>query len=103
MRENPFYALISRMTRFDGCAWCAFAELVAEQGFPPDMEAVRRRAYAYYKEELAKKISAGELRALAGPTSEVIRRRLFPSAPIAACGTTSGSRAQAYSIRQEGA
>lgn len=40
---------------FHGAAWAAFAELVAEQGFPPDGEAVRRRAYAYYEEELAKK------------------------------------------------
>ena len=31
--QRPSYAPISRMTRFYGCALCAFAELVAEQGF----------------------------------------------------------------------
>jgi hypothetical protein len=40
---------------FHGAAWRAFAELIAEQGFPPDMEAVRRRCYAYYEEELGRK------------------------------------------------
>jgi hypothetical protein len=36
-----------------GAAWRAYAELVAEQGFPPDSEATRRRAYDYYERALA--------------------------------------------------
>ncbi len=38
-----------------GSAWRAYAELVAEQGFPPDGEATRRRAYRYYEDALAEK------------------------------------------------
>ena len=38
---------------FHGSAWRAYAELVAEQGFPPDSEATRRRAYRYYEDALA--------------------------------------------------
>lgn len=40
---------------FHGAAWRAYAELVAEQGFPPDGEATRRRAYDYYERALAEK------------------------------------------------
>jgi hypothetical protein len=41
---------------FHGCAWAAYVEeMVAKQQWPPDAEATRRRAYAYYEEELAKK------------------------------------------------
>jgi hypothetical protein len=38
-----------------GAAWRAYAELVAEQGFPPDSEATRRRAYDYYEQALRQK------------------------------------------------
>ena len=40
---------------FHGSAWRAYAELVAEQGFPPDIETTRLRAYRYYEEALAEK------------------------------------------------
>lgn len=39
---------------FHGCAVAAFVEVWRETGcFPPDSEAVRKRAYRYYEEELA--------------------------------------------------
>jgi hypothetical protein len=43
---------------FHGAAWRAYAELVAEQGFPPDSEATRRRAYDYYEQALREKDAA---------------------------------------------
>jgi hypothetical protein len=42
--------------RFAGCAFAAFIEVWRETGiFPPDSETVRKRAYRYYEEELAKR------------------------------------------------
>jgi hypothetical protein len=39
---------------FNGCAVAAFVEVWRKTNlFPPDSEAVRRRAYRYYEEELA--------------------------------------------------
>ena len=40
---------------FHGCALAAFLDQAAEQKGPPDMEATRRRAFAYYEEALAEK------------------------------------------------
>jgi hypothetical protein len=40
---------------FHGCAFAAFIDQAVLQGGPPDSEATRRRAYAYYEEELAEK------------------------------------------------
>jgi hypothetical protein len=40
---------------FHGCAWAAYVDLMIEQGKPPGVETTRRRAFAYYEEELAKK------------------------------------------------
>jgi hypothetical protein len=38
---------------FLGCAFAAFLDQAAEEGGPPSSEATRKRAYAYYEEELA--------------------------------------------------
>ena len=38
---------------FHGCAFAAFIDQAREEGWPPDREATRRRAFAYYEEELA--------------------------------------------------
>jgi hypothetical protein len=39
-----------------GCAWAAYLDQMAEERhWPPDSEATRRRAYAYYDEALAEK------------------------------------------------
>ncbi len=38
--------------------WAAYFDQMAEEGRLPDMEATRRRAFAYYEEELAKKNAA---------------------------------------------
>ncbi|MBX6316165.1 MAG: hypothetical protein IRY99_25130 [Isosphaeraceae bacterium] len=40
---------------FHGCALAAFLDQAAEQKGPPDMEATRRRAFAYYEGALARK------------------------------------------------
>ena len=40
---------------FHGCALSAFIDQAIEQRGPPDMEATRRRAYAYFEEKLAAK------------------------------------------------
>lgn len=40
---------------FHGCALAAFIDQAIEEGWPPDMEATRRRAFAYYEQELALK------------------------------------------------
>jgi hypothetical protein len=40
---------------FHGCALAAFLDQAAEQKGPPDVEATRRRAYAYFEEVLARK------------------------------------------------
>ncbi|MDY3551444.1 hypothetical protein R5W24_000520 [Gemmata sp. JC717] len=40
---------------FLGCAFAAFVELATLNGGTPDSEAVRRRAYAMYEEELARR------------------------------------------------
>jgi hypothetical protein len=50
-----------------GAAWRAYAELVAEQGFPPDREATRRRAYRYYEDALAEKNRRKAIPALTVP------------------------------------
>jgi hypothetical protein len=38
---------------FHGCAFAAFIDQAIEEGGPPDMEATRRRAFAYYEQALA--------------------------------------------------
>jgi hypothetical protein len=38
---------------FHGCAWAAFIDEARRQRGAPDSESVRRRAFAYYEEELA--------------------------------------------------
>ncbi len=38
---------------FHGCAFAAFIDQAIEDRGPPDMEATRRRAFAYYEQELA--------------------------------------------------
>jgi hypothetical protein len=43
---------------FHGCAWAAFAELVAATGCIPDTETTRRLAYRYYEEASAEKNKA---------------------------------------------
>ena len=44
-----------------GCAVAAYCHQAAEEGrFPPDSEATKQRAFAYYEEELAKKNRARE-------------------------------------------
>jgi hypothetical protein len=49
-----------------GCAWAAYIEQMAAEGrWPPDSEATKQRAFAYYEEELARKNRAKE-DALAG-------------------------------------
>ena len=41
---------------FHGCAVAAYVDqMIVDQHWPPDEEATRRRAYAYYEAELAKK------------------------------------------------
>ena len=40
---------------FQGCAFAAFIDQAAEEGWPPDCEATRRRAFAYYEQALARK------------------------------------------------
>ncbi|EAQ81500.1 hypothetical protein DSM3645_28002 [Blastopirellula marina DSM 3645] len=48
MRDDDFWDDL-----FLGCAFAAFVDQAAIEGGPPDQEATRRRAYAYYEEELA--------------------------------------------------
>ena len=43
---------------FHGCALAAFVDQAIEEGWPPDCEATRRRAYRYYEEALAEKDAA---------------------------------------------
>jgi hypothetical protein len=43
---------------FHGCAFHAFLDQAEEEGGWPSVEGTRRRAYAYYEEELAKKNAA---------------------------------------------
>ena len=43
---------------FHHCAFAAYADEAKECGGPPDSEAVRKRAYRYYEEELAKEKAA---------------------------------------------
>lgn len=38
---------------FHACALAAFIDQAIEEGGPPDKEATRRRAFAYYEQELA--------------------------------------------------
>ena len=40
---------------FHGCALAAFIDQAIQEGCSPDKEATRRRAYAYYEQELAAK------------------------------------------------
>jgi hypothetical protein len=40
---------------FHGCAFAAYLDQAALQGGPPDSEATRRLAYAYYEKALAEK------------------------------------------------
>ncbi len=40
---------------FHGCAFAAYVDQAIEEQGPPDSEATRRRAYAYYEQELAAK------------------------------------------------
>ncbi|MFZ1935278.1 MAG: hypothetical protein WCB27_08495 [Thermoguttaceae bacterium] len=44
---------------FHGCAFAAFIDQAREHGWPPDMEATRRRAFSYYEQELALKNRRG--------------------------------------------
>ena len=41
--------------QFDGCAFAAFIEAVAEAAGPPCAERTRQRAYQYFEEALAEK------------------------------------------------
>ena len=45
---------------FHGCAFAAFIDQAIEERGPPDMEATRRRAFAYYEQELAVKNRWGQ-------------------------------------------
>jgi len=47
MRDDEFWDDL-----FLGCAFAAFVDQAAKEGGPPDQEATRRRAYAYYEQEL---------------------------------------------------
>lgn len=38
---------------FHGCAFAAFIDQAIEEHGPPDMETTRRRAFAYYEQELS--------------------------------------------------
>jgi hypothetical protein len=40
---------------FHGCAWVAYIDQAQQERGWPDSEATRRRAFAYYEEELAMK------------------------------------------------
>jgi phage baseplate assembly protein W len=40
---------------FHGCALAAFIDQAIAEGGPPCMEATRRRAFAYYEQELAER------------------------------------------------
>jgi hypothetical protein len=40
---------------FHGCALAAYLDQAAAEGWPPDCEATRRRAYDYYEQALAEK------------------------------------------------
>jgi len=40
---------------FHACALAAFIDQAIEQRGPPDIEATRRRAFAYYEQDLAVK------------------------------------------------
>lgn len=40
---------------FHGCAFAAFIDQAVCEGGPPDQEATRRRAYAYYEQALAER------------------------------------------------
>ena len=44
---------------FHGCAFAAFIDQASKDGWPPDIEATRRRAFAYYEQELALKNRRG--------------------------------------------
>lgn len=48
MRDDDFWDDL-----FLGCAFAAYLDQAAEEGGPPDKEATRLRAYAYYEQELA--------------------------------------------------
>jgi hypothetical protein len=43
---------------FHGCAFAAFIDQAIEERGPPDIEATRRRAFAYFEEELAERNAA---------------------------------------------
>jgi hypothetical protein len=45
---------------FHGCALAAFIDQAIQERGPPDMEATRRRAFAYYEQELAVKNRWGQ-------------------------------------------
>ena len=48
---------------FHGCAFAAYVELAFERQGPPDTEATRKRAYAYFEAELSRRqTSAGPAR-----------------------------------------
>lgn len=38
---------------FLGCAFAAYVDQAIEENGPPDRDATRKRAYAYYEQELA--------------------------------------------------
>jgi hypothetical protein len=50
-----------------GCVWAAYFDQMAEDGAPPSSEATRRRAYAYYEQELRDKNAANAAPARARP------------------------------------
>ncbi len=49
---------------FHGCAFAAYVDQAIEEQGPPDREATRRRAYAYYEQELAAKNRSKEAASL---------------------------------------
>ena len=53
--EQSSAELLDWLENFHGAALMAYVEIAREQGSPPESEAVRRRAYAIYEAELAKK------------------------------------------------
>jgi hypothetical protein len=44
---------------FHGCAFAAFIDQSIEERGPPDIEATRHRAFAYYEQELAARNRCG--------------------------------------------
>ncbi len=56
--KNDFDDILDDL--FHGCAFAAFIDQAIEDGGLPDVEATRRRAFAYYEQELAARNRRGQ-------------------------------------------